>query len=1167
MDKKEIQRQYNKELVSVMIFTTLILLAFVFGSLYYYTCSLPEGCLYNTHFTIFFAILFVLLLVMIRIEKHKLKHHILRIHEKIKRKNVLPPKPLDSIDSKLKGIEKNLRKTALPTLISDFSNVFKELTVRLLGIKGNFTYEELLVRLEKSHLQEKLRLDLIKTAEFLQLVQYKDKKLSLSELRELVRYTRNLVRIHNFYPPKPKTPKYENLKPKLPSPKHAHYIALFIVLFIAVGAYVSGSMQGITGFSTYQVTEGTGGSVTVFTIADQTVVEGHNLSIIVYANDSDSEAITFDIGDSDPSWVNITTISSSTAGGANATGNLTFTPASTGDTGDNYNVTIIARSVDNDAASEGINVNVTENTAPTANVTIPNMTWPEDTVNNSYDLDDYFNDTENDTLSYTYSGNTNIAISIASGVATLTPTSNWNGTETITFTASDGIDTTNSNAVLMNVTGVYDQAEMSGFAVLPSSPHNLSNLTCSWTVASNDTTANITANVSWYILNTSWQLEMQQNNVTCSANGVCNASELIFYTNTSIDDVWNCTANISDQSNYTFFSANNTIVSAAPTILTVTTNSNDYNRTPINSSAIFNVTWSDVDTLNISTHICSTSSGNTSGCNGTELCGVNSTNATIISCNYTVLATDVVNTSVWVFACDDTTCSNTTTTFYVNQIPAMNEVTSTFNYLSGTGITFGNGEFDAPPVLNQQAMFKLNSSALYTLDKINVSNATFYISITELLGNWTGGITVLSITNQSWLTNDSIAALTSLTGTESNFTEINTTAVRGMNVSDLVTAAYASNLINISLKISATQGSGTLNDSEIPTTYFSVGDNDTGSTLGGMTFSTTTNITANLTKLIPDYNWNMNVVQSGPDLDSYFYDPDGYDLNFSTSGSSYVTVAIANDTHIATFTPTSGWYGTETINFIATDAANETMYSNLVSLTVNYVAGDTVTTTTTSSSSSTKVKRMSIELTANDIELYPTDAKILQMQVSNTGDVNLDKISLAALFPSITGLSGSLQQTYISRLEPEENVTVEVALKSENVTPGKYNVTLNGNVGDPASVRDIEIFTVWVKEDDENSFAGRVRFVTDLFRTNPECTELLPNIKDAQTLYNNGQKALADQKLSAFIKECKDRISSDADKTFASETRGVLEERKVEIIIGLFILSALYIFSLVLNKF
>jgi parallel beta-helix repeat protein len=85
----------------------------------------------------------------------------------------------------------------------------------------------------------------------------------------------------------------------------------------------------------------------------------------------------------------------------------------------------------------------------------------EDTVDNtSINLHFWFNDRNNDKLTFYCVGAQNISVDIdqSNGTVTLTPTLNWNGQETLTFFASDGILNTSDN-VTVTVTPVNDPPE------------------------------------------------------------------------------------------------------------------------------------------------------------------------------------------------------------------------------------------------------------------------------------------------------------------------------------------------------------------------------------------------------------------------------------------------------------------------------------------------------------------------------------------------------------------------------------------------------------------------------------------------------------------------------------------------------------------------------------
>ncbi|WP_257887572.1 cadherin-like domain-containing protein [Vibrio diabolicus] len=76
------------------------------------------------------------------------------------------------------------------------------------------------------------------------------------------------------------------------------------------------------------------------------------------------------------------------------------------------------------------------NDAPTVENVIADQVLSEDFDAYTIDLNEVFKDSDS-SLEFSVSGNNNIQVSIVNGVATITPTADWNGKETITFTAKD----------------------------------------------------------------------------------------------------------------------------------------------------------------------------------------------------------------------------------------------------------------------------------------------------------------------------------------------------------------------------------------------------------------------------------------------------------------------------------------------------------------------------------------------------------------------------------------------------------------------------------------------------------------------------------------------------------------------------------------------------------
>ncbi|WP_285397996.1 Ig-like domain-containing protein, partial [Vibrio parahaemolyticus] len=95
------------------------------------------------------------------------------------------------------------------------------------------------------------------------------------------------------------------------------------------------------------------------------------------------------------------------------------------------------------------------NDAPTVENAIADQVLSEDFDTYTIDLNDVFKDSDS-SLEFSVSGNDNIQISIVNGVATITPTADWNGSETLTFTATDPSGESVSQTVDFTVVPVVD---------------------------------------------------------------------------------------------------------------------------------------------------------------------------------------------------------------------------------------------------------------------------------------------------------------------------------------------------------------------------------------------------------------------------------------------------------------------------------------------------------------------------------------------------------------------------------------------------------------------------------------------------------------------------------------------------------------------------------------
>ncbi|MCX8879799.1 tandem-95 repeat protein [Vibrio parahaemolyticus] len=95
------------------------------------------------------------------------------------------------------------------------------------------------------------------------------------------------------------------------------------------------------------------------------------------------------------------------------------------------------------------------NDAPTVENAIADQELSEDFATYTIDLNDAFKDSDS-ALNFSVSGNSNVLVSIENGIATISPTADWNGSETLTFTATDPSGESISQRVDFTVASVAD---------------------------------------------------------------------------------------------------------------------------------------------------------------------------------------------------------------------------------------------------------------------------------------------------------------------------------------------------------------------------------------------------------------------------------------------------------------------------------------------------------------------------------------------------------------------------------------------------------------------------------------------------------------------------------------------------------------------------------------
>ena len=104
--------------------------------------------------------------------------------------------------------------------------------------------------------------------------------------------------------------------------------------------------------------------------------------------------------------------------------------------------------------------------------------------------------------------------------------------------------------------------------------------------------------------------------------------------------------------------------------------------------------------------------------------------------------------------------------------------------------------------------------------------------------------------------------------------------------------------------------------------------------------NTTFNITVTLANQSPIFNgpipnstWSQNTILVPYNLNSYFVDPQGWPLTYRAEGNTRIKTTISSSGEV-TYQPENNWCGKEIVQFIATNPANLTAESNLITLEV-----------------------------------------------------------------------------------------------------------------------------------------------------------------------------------------------------------------------------------------
>lgn len=282
-----------------------------------------------------------------------------------------------------------------------------------------------------------------------------------------------------------------------------------------------------------------------------------------------------------------------------------------------------------------------------------------------------------------------------------------------------------------------------------------------------------------------------------------------------------------------------------------------------------------------------------------------------------------------------------------------------------------------------------------------------------------------------------------------------------------------------------------------------------------------------------------------------------------------ITLADVGGNNI-TFTPKTDWYGDLLIIIRASDGINYTDSNefNLHVDKVNVPPPEVVTQTTTSSSTrtETKVADMAI-LVPSMISLTPLSKTIVPIILKNTGQLDLNTITLVAK-SNQTELKLNLNETSWPIIKIGNSIYVNLDVDIGLLAPDRYTIRLDAESQSPALKRFAEI-VVDVREKDavlKAQLKEMIQFTRDLFLQNPECLELTELINEAEEKFRTYQYEEGLEIIHRANQGCKEFIAAkegeDTSK-FAETAKTFIQEHWKTIIleaIGLIIAILLLIY-------
>ncbi|WP_217862593.1 tandem-95 repeat protein, partial [Vibrio alginolyticus] len=630
-------------------------------------------------------------------------------------------------------------------------------------------------------------------------------------------------------------------------------------------------------------------------------------------------------------------------------GKLVFTPTENfhGDAEITYTITDGALT---DQATVNVTVNAVNDT-PVVESSIADQTLAEDFTPYSIDLNTAFSDVDNvdSELTFSVSGNSNIQVAIVNGIATFTPTADWNGSEALTFTATDPSGESVSQTVNFTVAPVADIVADKATVVedTPTIIKVLGNDTFegddkvvsldTFTLYSIDLNTafsdvdNVDSELTFSVSgNSNIQVAIVNGIATFTPTADWNGSEALTFTATdpsgeSVSQTVNFTvAPVAD-----IVADKATVVEDTPTIIKVLGNdtfegddkvvSLDTNNGPANGTVSVNPDGSVTYTPNDNYH-------------GTDSFTYIVTSGGVSES--TTVNVDVTPVNDAPVAKDDTAVTDEDTPVTIDVLPNDTDIDGDKLSIQSASVPEAQGTVeivDGKLVFTPAENFHGDAEITYTItDGSLTDQAKVAVTVNPVNDAPTIKVDAVESITEDAVSTDTVVATLEVADTDTPEEQLTVSLENNSNgyfalVGDEVklTQAGVDAVNNDELNLKDLTISASVSDGVNPT----VSDSDS-------LIVNRVNDAPTVDNVISDKVLAEDFTIYTIDLNDAFKDSDSA-LNFSVSGNSNVLVSIENG--IATISPTADWNGSEALTFTATDPSGESV-SQTVNFTVAPVA-------------------------------------------------------------------------------------------------------------------------------------------------------------------------------------------------------------------------------------